>query len=328
MPSIFEDLSGLLSSSVTSELGKSVGLKPDLVAKGVGVIGPLVTAALAKKASTPSGQTDLMQLLPKDGVTSILGNLAKGATGGAAGGTDMLSSILGNGAGAVGATLDRALGFKASALLPVVMPLILGLISKANTEKNLGAGGISTLLGSEVANFQKTGGETAALVKDALDAGQRATDTRGKYTPVQWDSVRLAPVAAAHMVIMADKSGPVGAIKEISAATGAISDAAKAAAPASLLGLAFDHDFTVEELTKFTKARTPDDALATVRDAIASVDKNSPADAPTYRQLVADVATKVANASKEGGILGFGGVAVSPAEQAALDQLRTVIGGR
>jgi hypothetical protein len=327
MSSIFEDLSGLLSSSVTKDLGKSVGLKPDLVTKGIGVVGPLITAALANKALTASGQTEVMQLLPKDGTASLLGNLVKSVTGGG-GGTDMLSSIFGSGSGAVGATLDRALGFKASALLPVVMPLILGLIGKANTEKNLGAGGIATLLGNEVANFQKTGGETATLVKDALDAGQRATDVRAKYSPVQWDTVRLAPVAAAHMVITADKSGPVGAIKEISAATGAISDAAKAASPASLLGLAFDHDFTVEELTKFTKARTPDDALATVRDAIASVEKNSPADAPTYRQLVADVATKVANASKEGGILGFGGVAVSPAEQAALDQLRGVIGER
>ena len=323
MASIFEDLSGLLSSSVTKDLGKAVGLKPDLVTKGMAVIGPLVTSALANKASTPAGQAELMNLLPKDGVTSILGNLAKSVTGGA--GTDMLSSILGSGAGAVGATLDRALGFKASALLPVVMPLILGLISKANTEKNLGAGGIATLLSNETTNFQKAGGEAAGLVKDALDAGQRATDVRAKYSPVQWDTVRLAPVAAAHMVITADKSGPVGAIKEISAATGAISDAAKAASPASLLGLAFDHDFTVEELTKFTKSRTPDDALATVRDAIASVERNSPADAPTYRQLVADVATKVANASKEGGILGFGGVAVSPAEQAALDQLKSVI---
>ena len=323
MASIFEDLSGLLSSSVTKDLGKAVGLKPDLVTKGMAVLGPLVTSALANKASTPAGQTELMNLLPKDGVTSILGNLAKSVTAG--GSTDMLSSILGSGAGAVGATLDRALGFKASALLPVVMPLILGLISKANTEKNLGAGGIATLLSNETTNFQKAGGEAAGLVKDALDAGQRATDVRAKYSPVQWDTVRLAPVAAAHMVITADKSGPVGAIKEISAATGAISDAAKAASPASLLGLAFDHDFTVEELTKFTKSRTPDDALATVRDAIASVERNSPADAPTYRQLVADVATKVANASKEGGILGFGGVAVSPAEQAALDQLKSVI---
>src|SRR5262249_40348199 len=171
--------------------------------------------------------------------------------------------------------------------------------------------GISTLLSNEAASFQKAGGETASLVKSALDAGQRASDTKAKYSPVQWDTVRLAPVAAAHMVIMADKSGPVGAIKEISAATGAINDAAKAAAPSSLLGLAFDHDFTVDELTKFTKGRTPDDALATVRDAIASVEKNSPADAPIYKQLVTDVATKVANASKEGGILGFGGVAVS-----------------
>ena len=254
MPSILEDLSGLLSSSVTNDLGKAVGLKPDLVSKGIVVVGPLVTAALANKASTPSGQTELMQLLPKDGGTSILGNLATSVTGG---GNDALSAILGAGAGAIGTTLDRALGFRASALLPVVMPIILGLVSKANTEKNLGAGGIATLLGNEVATFQKTGGETARLVNDALEAGQRATEVRAKYSPVQWDTVRLAPVAAAHMVITADKSGPVGAIKEISAATGAIADAAKAASPASLLSLAFDHDFTVEELTKFTKTERP-----------------------------------------------------------------------
>ena len=39
MPSILEDLTGLLSSSVTKDLGKAVGLKPDLVTKGIGVIG-------------------------------------------------------------------------------------------------------------------------------------------------------------------------------------------------------------------------------------------------------------------------------------------------
>jgi hypothetical protein len=130
------------------------------------------------------------------------------------------------------------------------------------------------------------------------------------------------------VVLMADKSGLIGAKKEISAATAAIEDAKKGSPPDSLLSLAFDQDFSVEEFSKFTTTRTPDDFLATVRDAVVVVERNSPADAPAYRRLVTDVATRVANASKEGGFLGIGGTTVSPAEQAALNQLRSAIGDR
>jgi hypothetical protein len=40
------------------------------------------------------------------------------------------------------------------------------------------------------------------------------------------------------------------------------------------------------------------------------------------------VANKVANASKEGGILGIGGTLVSEGEQKALDQINSVTGRR
>jgi hypothetical protein len=44
-----------------------------------------------------------------------------------------------------------------------------------------------------------------------------------------------------------------------------------------------------------------------------------------YRRLLYGLAEKVANAAKEGGILGFGGTQVSEGEQTFLDNLRGVL---
>src|SRR5688500_6083313 len=100
MATILDGLTQMLSSSVTKDIGAAVGLKPDLVSKGLGVVGPLVTTALANKASTPSGAADLMQMLPKDGTSSLLGNLS-GLVGGSGAGAKILSSVFGGGTGAI-----------------------------------------------------------------------------------------------------------------------------------------------------------------------------------------------------------------------------------
>ena len=327
MASIFEGLTQLLSPSVTKDIGSAVGLNPDLVSKGLGVVGPLITSALASKASTAGGIADVMQMLPKDGTTSLLGNLA-GLVGGGGTGAKLLNSVLGGGGGAIGNALDRSLGFKASSLLPIAAPLIMGLISKVAQDKKLDSTGVANLLSTEAAEFEKTGGATAQLVRDAVATGRQAADIKSKYSPVQWESVRLAPVAAAHVVMMADKSGVVGAAKEISAAASVIDDAKKSASPTSVLSLAFETEISPTELCKFAKGHTTADSLQTVREAIDLVERNSPADAPVFRRFVGDVADRVANASKEGGFLGIGGKLVSPSEQAALDQLHQAIGDR
>jgi len=327
MATILEAFGELLSTSAARDIGRAVGLKPDLVPKGMALAGPLITTALAKKASTSAGMADLMQLIPKDGLGSILGNLGNlGNLVRGRPGTDVTTSIFGAGSTAIGETLDRAAGFRVSLLLGIAAPLVLGLVGEAAAENKLGANGIASMLAGEVDRFQKAGGEGASLVQAALDAGRQAIELKGKYSPVQWDSVRLAPVAAAHVVMMADKSGPIGSLKEINAAAGVIDDAKRSASPASLLRVAFESDFSADELSKYASGRTPADALATVRDAIDVVERYNPSDALQFRRLVADVATRVANASKEGGVLGIGGTRVSTAEQAALDAVRTVTG--
>jgi hypothetical protein len=53
--------------------------------------------------------------------------------------------------------------------------------------------------------------------------------------------------------------------------------------------------------------------------------KASKEEVDAHRKLLYGVADKVANSSREGGVLGFGGKAVSAAEQSFLDQLQSTI---
>jgi hypothetical protein len=56
------------------------------------------------------------------------------------------------------------------------------------------------------------------------------------------------------------------------------------------------------------------------------VDLKAPSDAAAYKSWLVEIASDVAEASKEGGFLGFGGVAVSDAEKATLSEIANVLG--
>lgn len=64
-----------------------------------------------------------------------------------------------------------------------------------------------------------------------------------------------------------------------------------------------------------------------VRAAVAIVDaKATPEEARAFRDFILTVAEAVANANREGGFIGIGGKPVSESEQAALDELRSLLG--
>ena len=69
-------------------------------------------------------------------------------------------------------------------------------------------------------------------------------------------------------------------------------------------------------------------ALDALRSAAAIVDQKAPSDAAAYRAWLLYIANNVAEASKEGGFLGFGGVAVSEAEKATLAEIAAALGTR
>jgi hypothetical protein len=266
-----------------------------------------------------SGSGGLLSMLTGGGG---LGALAEMLGGSGPGG--LLSGIFGSGLSAITATLDRKLGFKVSPLIALAAPFVLNAIRKMMAEQKLDATGVLKALHGEQEAFASRGGEAAQAVREALSAGDAAAAIKAKYSAEQWLKLRMAPIAAAELVMMASPSGAVGSIKELTAAGGALSAAVKTAAPTSLIGLVFDVDLKLDELTALRKGKS--EAIGKIKDAMAAVLANNPGEAPSYAKLLIEVATKTAEASKEGGFLGIGGTLVSPEEQAAIDELKSLVG--
>ncbi|HEY4025102.1 MAG TPA: hypothetical protein VGO86_01625 [Candidatus Dormibacteraeota bacterium] len=76
--------------------------------------------------------------------------------------------------------------------------------------------------------------------------------------------------------------------------------------------------------TKFAQYEGP--ALEEIRWATATVSRKAPDDLPAFQAFVVEMAEAAANAHREGGFGGFGGVQVSAREQAAIDEVKKALG--
>ena len=79
---------------------------------------------------------------------------------------------------------------------------------------------------------------------------------------------------------------------------------------------------TPEEDSLFLRGHTPHARISPT----AIVDQKAPSDAAAYKDWLLQIANSVAEASKEGGFLGFGGVHVSDAEKATLSEIAATLG--
>jgi hypothetical protein len=238
----------------------------------------------------------------------------------------LLGGLFGNGLGAVGGTLDKSLGFPVSSLIGVAAPALMGVLGKVAKEKNLDANGVAKLLGDESKEFMDKGGDTAVLVQKALKAGDDANALRARYSDQEWSTIRLAPMAAAGLVMAASPSKGTGAAQEIAAALASIEGTKVLSDPTSLLSVAFDAPLSEAERAAFSSGVTKDQMLGALKKATALLGSKESTALTGYRTLITNVATAVAEATKEGGFLGIGGKLVSKEEEAALAQIKGAIG--
>jgi hypothetical protein len=303
MATILDSLASMMTSEVMGKVGKATGADPSILGKGLGAIGPLLLGSMAKTASTSGGASSLLQMLPQDTGSGLLGNLISGLTGG--GTSQAVRSLL---------------GFAA--------PLMAGLLSKTVKQQNLDATGLSSLLRSESDAFMQNPAnkEVAGLVSTALAAGDKAAAIRRSFSDTEWEKVRMAPLTAVYLVATASPSGAVGQLKELSAAAGAVSQAVKGTSPTSLVATAFGTGLNQAELELLGKEAPPKERLLGVlKEALGLVTQKSPTDATAFRNIVLDAAQKAAEATKEGGFLGIGGTLVTIEEQQALNAIATAL---
>jgi hypothetical protein len=145
---------------------------------------------------------------------------------------------------------------------------------------------------------------------------------KAAFDAEEWSIVIGAPVAAATAVITAS---PGGALREsLSMAKGY--QQARESRPVGLLQEVLASAPTVAPLVKQPPEEVRASALTTVRRAIAILrDRADPEELEDYRGFVRWLAETVAHAHKEGGFLGIGGEAVSPAERAVLDEIAAAL---
>jgi hypothetical protein len=160
---------------------------------------------------------------------------------------------------------------------------------------------------------------------------------KSNFTPDEWKMLLSSPMLAGMAVTLADPSGLWGLMKEGMASGRAVLEAKNDPGASELTkamvadietsdGRSAARDGLKAELTGKTPAEIKQQIIATLSQVRQIVDTKAPGDAASFKGWLQHIAEKVAEASSEGGFLGFGGVAVSDAEKASLAEVAKTLG--
>ena len=159
--------------------------------------------------------------------------------------------------------------------------------------------------------------------------------TKANFTPDEWKAILGSPMLAGMAVTLAEPSGLWGTMKEGMASGYAVLEA-KRDAGANELAKALAADIETPEgrgvARDGLKAELTGKSPAEIKQQAMRVgqilDAKAPADGPAFKAWLKHVAEKVADASTEGGFLGFGGVKVTDAEKASIAEVAQALGAR
>jgi hypothetical protein len=165
---------------------------------------------------------------------------------------------------------------------------------------------------------------------------EQAMASKVDFTPDEWARLLSSPMVAGMAITAADPSGVWGLLKEGMASSWSLLEA-RQNAQANALVRAVAEDFTTPEgrtaargalqarFTGETLGGLKDKAIAELRAISGVLQSKAPEDASAFKAWLQDVARKAAEAGKEGGFLGFGGVAVSESEKATLAEISAAL---
>lgn len=154
---------------------------------------------------------------------------------------------------------------------------------------------------------------------------------KSNFTPDEWSVLLQSMIAVGTAVSAAEPSGLWGLLKE-SLAGGTALAKAKTDPETNALIKAVVDDFNTAEgsaardaLKNKVKGNKPaeikDKCIEILRTAAAIVDAKAPGDAAAYKGWLQQISQHVAEAANEGGGLFGGGVPVSEAEKATLNEI-------
>jgi hypothetical protein len=154
--------------------------------------------------------------------------------------------------------------------------------------------------------------------------------TKADFSVDEWDLLRSAPLMSSILVVAASPSGPIGIIQESTAVGKMILQTTQTAQTPLLQELAKDLTEKMA-IPKPPAGATPPQIQAAAAEILKRTSdllaqKATPEETAEIKQWLAKVAQTTAEATKEGGFLGFGGTLVSDEEKAALATVNTTLG--
>jgi len=147
--------------------------------------------------------------------------------------------------------------------------------------------------------------------------------TKADFNAEEWSTVAEAPLLAGMRVVAAGRGGT---LRESLAMGRVYSEARQRHGQNELLDELVSSPPSVDPQRLQGRGDLAAASDGQLREAVrVLIEKGSPADVDAYKRFVVDVAQAAAEAHKEGGFIGIGGKQVSDEEQAALDEVRSVL---
>ena len=159
---------------------------------------------------------------------------------------------------------------------------------------------------------------------------------KADFTSEEWGKILQSIMLAGIAVSAAEPSGLLGTLKEGMASARALLEAQADPSADDLVKAAITDfetpdglDVARQGVASLVVGSTPAQISEKATDALHQVssmlDAKAPADSVAFKTWLRHIAAAVADASKEGGFLGFGGVRVSEAEKASLRDISTAL---
>jgi hypothetical protein len=154
--------------------------------------------------------------------------------------------------------------------------------------------------------------------------------TKADYTKEEWELLLKSPLMAAMAVVAASPSGPIGALKEMFAVGKGLLEGAEGTTNPLIGALVADIKAGTRPAMPAERpqdvAQVKSEALGACREVATLLGRKAPGEAEGFKRWLLGSAQRAAEAAKEGGFLGMGGVQVSEAEKTALAEVAQALG--
>ena len=174
MSDMLEMLADTLGGNTLERISSQIGADEGSTAKAISAALPILLGAMDRNTDQLDGAESLLNALNRDHDGSILDDIG-GLLGGAQSGPGeaILGHILGGKKKSVESGLSQVSGLDSGSiakLLPILAPIVMGMLGRAQREQGLDAGGLSEMLTGERKRAQSRNPDAGGILGDLLDA--------------------------------------------------------------------------------------------------------------------------------------------------------------